>query len=217
MSTNTKKSVNSVNNIVESVNVPNMDRNAAKYERKPIINLEVVRTEAADLFDVIDEEVYNDSLRMASGKNHVKLIGCFRVKKFVADAPNKEWLEMHLKDANGIEAVVSLFPGNQYTDKMGVVHPAGHNWKAFAEEIKRQQNAAGIGMAPMKLGEILTKVCTKGFDTWLLDDGKYMNMYATEDKYQNALTKLAKDKQKGSPEKNPSGKDTTSANAPWED
>lgn len=217
MSNNTKKSAASVNNLVDNVNVPNMDRNAVKYDRKAIINLEVIRPDSVDLFDIIDEEVERDAMHIPNGKNHVRLIGCYRVKKLVADQPDKEWLEMHIKDDNGAEEVVSLFPGNTYSDKLGVVHPAGHNWKAFAEEIKRQKNAAGEGMAPMKLGAILTQVCTKGFDTWIINDGKYTNMYATEDKYQNALNKLVEDRKAGSPEKKASKKTRKADKAPWEE
>lgn len=210
MSTNTKKNNTAaaiVDSIIDNANVPNMDKNATKYERKAIIDLEVNRPDSVDLFDIIDEEVARDALHIPNGKNRVRLIGCYRVKKLNADKTNKEWLEMHIRDINGAEEVVSLFPGNAYTDKLGVVHPAGHNWKAFAEEIKRQKNAEGVGMPPMKLGEILVKICTKGFDTWILNDGTYTNMYANENKYQNALDKLAKDRKAGSPKAD---------KAPWE-
>ena len=152
------------------------------------------------LFACIDAMVEKKDKHLPNGENEVYLAGC---ELWHNNEDGREFLKLVLKSKdNGAEENVALFPGNEYTDRYGVVHPAGHNWLAFAEEVKAQYNARHLPYSS-KGGfmQLLRAMPTYGFKTWILYDGKYTNMYVTERKYQYAVDRLARESKKGNPVK----------------
>lgn len=205
--TNTTASA-SVNNLVDSAFVSDMESNKtrerlgdnqavqAKWQSKEIVTYFRKRDVGADLFDQLDAELEEEGFHMPNGENDVILLGCTLVTE---TATRKQFLRMTIKSkATGAIEDVTLFPGNEYTDYQGKKIAAGHNWKAFFEEVKAQRVKDGIGMKPMGFSEFLKSECTtRGFRTWILYDGKYTNIYANYRKYQAALDRLARDQKKG--------------------
>ena len=183
-------------NLVDNAFVSTMGKdNAPKWESKEIVSYVPVHDQGADLFDIVDGEVERESLHIANGENSVILLGCTLVTE---TETRKQRLHLVLEDvATGAIENVNLFPGNAYTDMQGKKIPAGHNWKALVEEVKRQRNEDGIGYKPMGFSDFIKRELTKGFRTWILWDGKYTNIYVTYNKYQAALDRLAKEQKKG--------------------
>lgn len=209
MANNRKSSANvGVDNLVDNAFVSDMNsRNdreklgydqapQKKWETKPIISYVPMHDQSDDLLASIDVEVSASNAKVANGENKVVLLGCEQVKNLET---GKVRLHMTLQVQRTKAIVeVNLFPGESFTDYQGKVVPAGHNWKALAEEVKRQRNAAHKGLKDgLGFVDLLKTECTKGFVTWLLYDGKYMNMYTTERKYQAALDRLAKGQKQG--------------------
>lgn len=197
----------SVDAIIDNAFVSNMESNKTrerlgnnqaaqtKWESKDIVTYFKNRQQGADLFDILDSEIEQEGFHLPNGMNEVKLLGCTLVTEVET---RKQFLRLTLKGIES-EAVeeVTLFPGNRFTDYQGKVVEAGHNWKAFFEEVKNQRSKDGIGFKPMSFVTFLKTECTKGFRTWILWDGKYTNIYVTEKKYQAALDRLAKEQRKG--------------------
>ena len=203
-----------VNNLVDAAFVPdsrdagvrasNLSQETKQQEKwtvTPIITY-VRHTESADsIFSAIDALVEKQDEHMANGGNLVYLEGA---TLWHNNKDGREFLKLVLKNAKTgiVEENIALFPGNEYTDKYGVINPAGHNWLAFAEEVKSQYNKQGLSYSS-KGGfvQLLRSMQTYSFETWLLYDGKYTNMYVTEQKYQFALDRLARERKKGNPVK----------------
>ena len=180
-------------------------RQQQKWETRPIVTYvkkDVRHVDGElDLLDVIDNEIEQENRHMESGPNDVVLLGCTLWKS--TEDSSKQFLRLTLKNVQtGVIDEVALFPGKKYTDYQGIVHSVGHNWHSFADEIKSQRNKAGKKTEPgVNLTKILKTYCTEGFRTWLIWDGKYLNMYATERKYSFAMKQLAEAREKGNPAK----------------
>lgn len=211
---NKNNNICGVDNLVESAFVPDSResgvrasnlsydaKTSEKWKITPIITYVKHNDVGGSLFSAIDAMVEKNDEHMQNGKNHVYLEGC---TLYHNNEDGKEMLKLVLKNTSTgvVEENIALFPGNEYTDRYGVVHEAGHNWLAFAEEVKRQYNEQHFSYSA-KGGfiQLLKTMTTYGFDTWLLYDGKYLNMYVTEQKYQYALDRLASMKKAGNPEK----------------
>lgn len=205
---------NDVSSLVENSFVSNMEANKSresnlsydqapqfKYDIRTILSYIPRNAQANDLFSAFDEQVKEAEGQMDNGINNVTLLGCELWTK-CEDGQQRLVLTLKNTDTGVIKDNISLFPGKEYTDRYGVVHSAGHNWKALMQEVARQRNKAGVGYKPSGgfVGFIKNEL-TKGFQTWLLWDGQYLNMYTTETKYQHALDQLAKDIKAGSPAK----------------
>jgi hypothetical protein len=221
---NKNNNICGVDNLVESAFVPDSResgvrasnlsydaKTSEKWKVTPIITYVKHNDVGGSLFSAIDAMVEKKDEHMQNGKNHVYLEGC---TLYHNNEDGKEMLKLVLKNTSTgvVEENIALFPGNEYTDKYGVVHEAGHNWLAFAEEVKRQYNEQHFSYSA-KGGfiQLLKTMTTYGFDTWLLYDGKYLNMYVTEQKYQYALDRLASMKKAGNPEKKPEKKEEPKA------
>ena len=209
----TRKNINtaSVDNLVDNTFVPD-SRDAGvrasglsqetavkqKWDVRSIVSY-VEHPEASDsLFDAIDALVEKEDKHIPSGEAFVYLLGC---DLYHNNEDGKEFLRLRIKDkSTGAEETVALFPGNEYTDRYGMKHDAGHNWRDWAEEVKQQFNARHLPFsAKGGMVQVIKGCVNSGFTTWLLDDGKYLNMYATEKKYLYALKRLAASKEEGNP------------------
>lgn len=196
----TSASAAGVDNLVENAFVPEAGQvqQKPKWDVLPIVSHAVHTEVSGSLFDSIDALVEQTDKHIPSGPAFVYLLGC---DLYHSNEDGKEFLRLLIKDKEtGAEESVALFPGNEYTDMYGTVHAAGHNWMAWAEEVKQQFNSRHLPFSRKGgLVDVIHACVNSGFNTWLLDDGKYLNMYATEKKYLAALKKLAAEKQKGHP------------------
>lgn len=191
-----------VNCIVDGVATPNMQRDSEqRYDVESIITYvkhseptaKGRRAAANALVESLDKH-------MPNGENFVYIVGCDYV--FDNETGN-DWYALVLRNKElKVEVRVNLFPGKEYTDRLGVVHPEMHNWESFGKELKNQLKSRGLAKnAVGGLEDLFKAVQTFGFTTWLLWDGKHDNMYATNDKYQYALDRLVREQKAGEPKK----------------
>lgn len=190
-----------VDALIANAFVPDTRDNGERKDRwdvRPIVTYVRHDDDFGSLFDSIDAFVEKKSNHLPNGENDVVLLGA---DLWHNNDNGKEFIKLTIKSKDGkAETSVNLFPGNEYTDRYGVVHGAGHNWIAFAEEVKKQYNKRGLSYnSKGGFAQLIRSMPTFGFKTWILFDGKYTNMYVTEDKYNNAVDKLARESKKGNP------------------